>query len=71
MALFGFEKYEAFPIDVWMERAMRYYFRHRKPTPKRMHDYARRQFGAWAGYAQQYLFHAIRNARTDYAEAGS
>ena len=64
VALFGFEKYEAFPIDVWMERAMRYYFRHRKMTRKIMHDYARRHFGPYAGYAQQYLYHYIRNLRS-------
>ena len=63
VALFGFEKYEAFPIDVWMERAMRYYFRHRKMTRKLLHDYAHRHFGPYAGYAQQYLYHYIRNVR--------
>ena len=63
VALFGFEKYEAFPVDVWMERAMRYYFRHKKTTRGMVHDYAARHFGAWAGYAQQYLFHYLRNAR--------
>jgi len=63
VALFGFEKYEAFPIDVWMERAMRYYFRHRKMTRKGLHDYARRHFGPYAGYAQQYLYHYVRTAR--------
>ncbi len=63
VALFGCEKYEAFPIDVWMERAMRYYFRHRRMTRKRLHDYARRHFGPWAGYAQQYLYHDIRTIR--------
>ncbi len=63
VALFGFEKYEAFPIDVWMERAMRYYFRHRRMTRKLLHDYARRHFGPYAGYAQQYLYHYVRTAR--------
>ena len=63
VALFGFEKYEAFPIDVWMERAMRYYFRHRRMTRKGLHEYAQRHFGSYAGYAQQYLYHDIRNAR--------
>lgn len=63
VALFGFEKYEAFPVDVWMERAMRYYFRHKKMTRKLIHDYARHRYGAYAGYAQQFLFHYIRNAR--------
>ena len=64
VALFGFEKYEAFPVDVWMERAMRYYFRHKKTTRRIIHDYARQHFGTYAGYAQQYLFHYMRNARS-------
>jgi len=62
VALFGFEKYEAFPIDVWMERAMRYYFRHRRMTRALLHTYATQHFGAYAGYAQQFLFHYMRNA---------
>ena len=63
VALFGFEKYEAFPIDVWMERVMRYYFRHRRMTRQRLHTYAQRHFGPYAGYAQQYLYHDIRTLR--------
>jgi N-glycosylase/DNA lyase len=63
VALFGCERYEAFPIDVWMERAMRYYFRHRRPTRRQLHLYAARHFGAYAGYAQQYLYHHIRTLR--------
>ena len=61
VALFGFEKYEAFPVDLWIERAMRYYFRKQKPTPARVHDFAHRHFGRYAGYAQQYLYHYVRN----------
>jgi len=64
VALFGCEHYEAFPIDVWMERAMRYYFRHRTITRARLHDYARRHFGPYAGYAQQYLYHYVRQLRS-------
>ena len=64
VALFGCGQYEAFPIDVWVERAMRYYFRHRRMTRKGLHDYARRHFGPYAGYAQQYLYHYVRNLRT-------
>jgi len=62
VALFGFEKYQAFPVDVWMERAMRYYFRHRRPTRMGVHAYAMRHFGPWAGYAQQYLYHYMRTS---------
>jgi N-glycosylase/DNA lyase len=64
VALFGCEQYEAFPIDVWMERAMRYYFRHRRMTRKLVHDYARWHFGPYAGYAQQYLYHDVRTLRS-------
>ena len=64
VALFGFQKYEAFPIDVWIERAMRYYFRDTKMTTARIHDFAWRHFGAYAGYAQQYLYHYVRTARS-------
>lgn len=63
VALFGCEKYEAFPIDIWMTRAMRYYFRHRRMTIKKLHQYARWHFGSYAGYAQQYLYHDIRTRR--------
>lgn len=61
VALFGFEKYAAFPLDVWMQRAMRYYFRHRTMTRGRTHAYAQRHFGPYAGYAQQYLYHYLRH----------
>jgi N-glycosylase/DNA lyase len=70
VALFGFEKYEAFPIDLWIERAMRYYFQRRKLTPKRMHDFAAAHFGRYAGYAQQYLYHYVRTARRPAAAQG-
>ena len=44
---------------------MRYYFRHRKMTRKLVHTYARRHFGPYAGYAQQYLYHYVRNLRSE------
>ena len=46
--LFGFNKTEAFPIDVWMKRALEKYF------PCGI-DLA--ALGKWAGIAQQYLFY--------------
>ncbi len=52
VALFGFSNLEAFPIDVWMKRAIDEYFGG-KLDPKNLGDYA--------GVAQQYIFHYIRN----------
>ncbi len=51
-ALFGFGNLEAFPIDVWMKRAIDTYF-DGELDPKTL--------GKYAGVAQQYIFHKIRN----------
>lgn len=52
VALFGFANLEAFPIDVWMKRAIDVYFDGKlDPT----------SLGRYAGVAQQYIFHYIRN----------
>jgi N-glycosylase/DNA lyase len=52
VALFGFGNLEAFPIDVWMKRAIDEYF-DGKLDPSTL--------GQYAGIAQQYIFHYIRN----------
>jgi N-glycosylase/DNA lyase len=59
--LYGFQKFEAFPVDVWIARAMRkLYFRGRNVSDERLRAYARSAWGGWAGYVQQYIFHAAR-----------
>jgi N-glycosylase/DNA lyase len=56
---YGFD--DAFPVDVWVERALReLYFRHRRIGEKRLRHFAATHFGPHAGYAQQYLFHYMR-----------
>jgi len=51
----------AFPLDVWVLRALReLYFRGKRPTPERLKTFSATHFGPNAGYAQQYLFHFIR-----------
>jgi N-glycosylase/DNA lyase len=59
--LYGFQKYEAFPVDVWIARAMKkLYFKNRPVPEKRIRDFARNRWGERAGYVQQYLFHGAR-----------
>ncbi|MBQ6901663.1 MAG: DNA-3-methyladenine glycosylase 2 family protein [Oscillospiraceae bacterium] len=53
--LFGLGKLDAFPVDVWMKRAISEFFGEEK------FDY--RRFGKYAGLAQQYMFHYMRNGR--------
>lgn len=48
--LFGLHRIEAFPVDVWMKRAMKKLFPDMKPE----------DFGEYAGIAQQYIFHYSR-----------
>ena len=52
VALFAFENLEAFPIDVWIKRAIDTYFDGEL-------DYT--ALGDYAGIAQQYIFHYIKN----------
>jgi len=61
--LFGWGRQEAFPIDVWIERALRrlYFAGKRRVTRRRLVEFHRSYFGRYAGYAQQYLFHYVRN----------
>jgi len=59
--LFAYGFQSAFPLDVWVLRALRQlYFPKRPASMKRLHRFAATHFGPNAGYAQQYLFHYVR-----------
>ena len=59
--LFGYGFDSAFPVDVWIERALQeLYFPRRRASEKRLRKFATTHFGPHAGYAQQYLFHYMR-----------
>jgi N-glycosylase/DNA lyase len=70
--LFSLEKLDAFPIDVWISRALagHYHWMHKKKfgekiTERQYEDLscnARHYFGKYAGYAQQYLYYHMRQA---------
>lgn len=61
IALMGYGKLEAFPIDVWIKRTLeRHYFKNRKKNIKDLHKFAEERWGKYAGFAQQYLFHTAR-----------
>jgi N-glycosylase/DNA lyase len=65
VAVFSLEKLEAFPIDVWVRRALgEWYFPGQKtPTDRVLLEWAQDHFGRYAGYANQYLFHGRRLER--------
>ena len=57
--LFGFEKYNAFPVDVWMKRVALKYF------GEEGESLSWESFGEYAGIAQQYLFYYERYRSLD------
>jgi N-glycosylase/DNA lyase len=63
--VFSLEKLEAFPIDVWVRRALgEWYFPGQKaPSDRVLLEWAQDHFGRYAGYANQYLFHGRRLER--------
>jgi N-glycosylase/DNA lyase len=59
--LFACGNQGAFPVDVWIMRALRQlYFPRQQRSVGQLQRFASTHFGPWAGYAQQYLFHHAR-----------
>jgi len=70
--LFAYGFQSAFPVDVWVMKALRQlYFLRRRVHLQRLHRFAATHFGPCAGYAQQYLFHYIRTGRSPLAPPGA
>ena len=56
--LFGFGYLEAFPVDVWIARAMQAYYG--ISSVREMRRFARERWHPYEGYAQQYLYMLAR-----------
>ena len=55
--LFSMSKYSAFPVDVWVKRAMMYFYDAEEGSLNKIRVFARNKFEELAGFAQQYLFY--------------
>jgi N-glycosylase/DNA lyase len=67
--LFGYGFQSAFPVDVWVMKALRQlYFPGRRVSRQRLHRFTATHFGPSAGYAQQYLFHYMRTKASQPAK---
>ncbi len=58
--LFSMEKSSAFPVDVWVKRAMMHFYNAEEGSLNKIRIFARNKFGELAGFAQQYLFYYAR-----------
>ena len=58
--LFSMQKYSAFPVDVWVKRAMQFFYLAPDVSLPKIRVFAREKFENLAGFAQQYLFYYAR-----------
>jgi N-glycosylase/DNA lyase len=62
IALMGYGKMEAFPIDVWVKRTLEnVYFKGKDKKIKDLHRFAEERWNGYRGQAQQYIFWGGRN----------
>lgn len=58
--LFSMQKYSAFPVDVWVKRAMQHFYVAPDVSLPKIRKFGRGKFGDLSGFAQQYLFYYAR-----------
>ncbi|HHX59391.1 MAG TPA: DNA-3-methyladenine glycosylase 2 family protein [Epulopiscium sp.] len=64
--LFGLNKTDTFPTDVWIKRIMQeIYFDNNETKNQDIIELADQKYGDYAGYAQQYLFYYGRQTELD------
>ena len=60
IALFSLGKYEAYPIDVWVKRVTEDLYLRKESKLAEIAEFAKKKFGGYAGFAQEYLFFYVR-----------
>ena len=60
IALFGMQKYDTFPVDVWVKRVMQEFYVDEDLSLTKIRKFGIEKFGDLAGFAQQYLFYYAR-----------
>lgn len=66
--LFSMRKYSAFPVDVWVKRAMIFFYGAEDASLNKIRIFARDKFSELAGFAQQYLFYYARENKIKVGE---
>lgn len=61
--LFSMKKTSAFPVDVWVKRAMIHFYGIEDVSLNKIRIFARNKFKELSGFAQQYLFYNARENR--------
>lgn len=58
--LFSMEKHSAFPVDIWVRRAMMHFYNAEEASLPKIRIFGRDRFKNLSGFAQQYLFYYAR-----------
>lgn len=61
--LFSMQKYDSYPVDVWVKRVTEHFYIHEDVSMKKIQEFAKEKFGELAGFAQQYLFYFAREQK--------
>ena len=61
--LFALERYEVFPVDVWVKRIMEKLYFETNTSLKTIREYSKTNFGEYAGIVQQHLFFNVREGK--------
>ena len=59
--LFSLGYRNAFPVDIWIKRIMENLYFEGSTDNKEIIQFAKKKFGEYGGYAQQYLFYYARS----------
>lgn len=59
--LFGFEKFDVFPIDTWVNQNILKNYKEIKVNYKDIKEFAEKKYKNFSGVAIQYMFHSERN----------
>lgn len=63
VALFSLKYRNAFPVDVWVKRVMEETYFGQDTSKEEIMRFAKEKFGEYGGYAQQYHFYHMRDAK--------
>ncbi|WP_057977038.1 DNA-3-methyladenine glycosylase family protein [Caloramator mitchellensis] len=58
--LFSMQKFDAFPVDVWVKKIMQKFYLAPDVSLNKIRQFGKNKFGDLAGFAQQYLFYYAR-----------
>ena len=61
--LYSYERTEVFPTDVWIKRVVEFLFLKREAKMAEIQSFAKKSFGEFGGFAQQYLFYYARKSK--------